>query len=111
VCAEKNILLKRDEMIGSQRKLHTEDLHNLFSFPSMNRMMKSRKMRCSRHVARMGEEKNVYRIFMGKLKGRKTLGRCKCRLVDNIKMDLREMGWHDMYWFDLDQDRVQQRAL
>lgn len=83
----------------------------MFSLPSMNRMMKSRKMSCAEHVAQKGEEKNTYRIFMGKLEGRRTLGRCKCRLVDNIKLDLREMGWHDMYWFDLDQDRVQRRAL
>jgi hypothetical protein len=57
---------KRDEVIGSCRKLHNEELHNLYSSPSIIRMIKSRRMRWAGHVARMGEKSNGYRIFMGK---------------------------------------------
>jgi hypothetical protein len=60
---------KRDEETGGWRKLHYEELHNLYSSPSIIRVIKSRKMRWTRHVARMGEKKNAYRILMGKPKG------------------------------------------
>jgi hypothetical protein len=59
-------------------------------------MIKSRRMRWAGHVARMGETRNAYRILMGKAEGKRPLGRLRCRWVDNIKMDLREirMGWY-----------------
>jgi hypothetical protein len=56
---------KRDEVTGGWRKLHKEELHNLYSFPSINRMIKSRRMRWAGHVARMGEQRNAYRILVG----------------------------------------------
>jgi hypothetical protein len=74
---------KRDEVMGDWRKLHTEELHNLYSSP--NRMVKSRMMRWVGHVARMGEKRNAYRILVGKPEGKRPLGRPRCRWVDNIK--------------------------
>jgi hypothetical protein len=70
-------------------------------------MMKSRKMKWAGHVSRMGEKRNAYRILMGKPEGKRPLGRPKCWCVDNIKMDLREIGWDGMDWIDLAQDRDQ----
>jgi hypothetical protein len=87
---------KRDEVAGSWRKLHNEELHNLYSSPSIIRMIKSRTMRWAGHVARMGEKRNAYRLLVGKPKGNRPLGRPRRRSVHNIKMDLREMGWGGM---------------
>jgi hypothetical protein len=74
-------------------------------------MIKSRRMRCAGHVTRMGEKRNAYRILVGKPEGKRPLGRPRHRWVDNIKMDLREIGWDAMDWIDLTQDRDQWRAL
>jgi hypothetical protein len=74
-------------------------------------MIKSRRMRWAGHVARMGETRNAYRILVGKPKGRRPLGRPRRRWVDNIKIDLREIGWDGMDWIDLALDRDQWRAL
>jgi hypothetical protein len=72
-------------------------------------MMKSRRIRWAGHVARMGEKRNAYRILVGKPEGKRPLGRR--RWVNNIKMDLREIGWDGMDWIDLAQDRDPWRAL
>jgi hypothetical protein len=64
-----------------------------------------------KYVARMGEKRNAYRILVGNPEGKKPLGRPRLRWVDNIKMDLREIGWDGMDWIDLVQDRDQWRAL
>jgi hypothetical protein len=82
---------KRDEGTGGWRKLHNEELHNLYSSPSIIRMMKSRKMRWAGHAARMGEKKNAYRILVGNPEGKRPLWRPRRRWVGNIKMDLREI--------------------
>jgi hypothetical protein len=74
-------------------------------------MIKSRRMRWAGHVARMGEKRNAYRILLGEPEGRRPLGTPRRRWVDNIKMDLREIGWDGMDSFDLAQDRDQWRAL
>jgi hypothetical protein len=74
-------------------------------------MIKSRRMRWAGHVARMGEKRNAYRILVGKPEGKRPLGRPRRRWEDNIKMDLREIGWDGMNWIDLAQDRDQWRAL
>jgi hypothetical protein len=96
---------KTDEVTGGWRKLHNDELHNLYSSPSIIRMIKSRRMRWAGHVTRMGEKRNVYRILVGKPDGKRPLGRPRHRWVDNIKMDLRGMDW-----IDLAQDRDQWRA-
>jgi hypothetical protein len=75
---------KRDDVTGDWRKLHNEELHNLYSSPNIIRMMKSRSMRWAGHVPRMGETRNVYMILVGKPEGKRALGRPKHRWVDNI---------------------------
>jgi hypothetical protein len=89
---------KRDEVTGGWRKLHDEELHNLYSSPSIIRMIKSRGMRWAGHVALMGETRNAYRILVGKPERKRPLGRLKRRWVDNIKMDLRDIGWIGLIW-------------
>jgi hypothetical protein len=82
---------KRDEVTGGWRKLHNEELHNLYSSPSIIRVIKSRRMRWAGQAARMGERRNAYSILVGKLEGKRPLERPRCRCVDNINMDLREV--------------------
>jgi hypothetical protein len=96
---------KRDEVTGGWRKLHNEELRDLYSSPSIIRIMKSRRMRWAGHVARMGEKRNAYRLLVGK----RPLGRPTHRWVDNIKMDLLEIGWGSVDW--IGQDRDKWRAL
>jgi hypothetical protein len=74
-------------------------------------MIKSRRMGWAGYVARMGETRNAYRILVGKPEGKKPLGRPRRRCVDNIKMDLEEIGWDGVDWIELAQDRDQWRAL
>jgi hypothetical protein len=82
---------KRDEATGGWRKLHIEELRDLYSSSSIIRIIKSRRMRWAGHVARIGEKINVYRLLVGKPEGKRPLGRPRCRWVDNIKMDLLEI--------------------
>jgi hypothetical protein len=70
---------KRDEVTGEWRKLHNEELHNLYSSPSIIRIMKARRMRLVGHLARMGEKRNAYRLLVGKPEGKRPLRRQKCR--------------------------------
>jgi hypothetical protein len=102
---------KRDEMTQEWRKLHNEQLHDLYSPQSIIRIIKPRMKRLAGHVARMGEKMNAYRLLVGKSKGKRALGRPRCRWVDNIRMDLGEMGWGDVDWIVLAQDRNRWRAL
>jgi hypothetical protein len=74
-------------------------------------MIKSRRMRWAGHVALMGEKRNAYKIFVGKSEGKSSLGRPRRRWVNNIKTDLRVIGWDDMDCIDLALDRNQWRAL
>jgi hypothetical protein len=94
---------------GDWRKLHNEEFHNLYS--SRNRTIKSRRMRCSGHVARMGEMRNAYRILLGKPEGKRSLRIPRRRWVNYIKIHLRGREWDDMDWIDLAQDRDKWRAL
>jgi hypothetical protein len=82
---------KREED-GSWRKLHNDELHNLYSSPNIVRVIKSKSMKWAGHVARMGEGRVVYRILVGKPEGKKPLRRPRRRWEDNIKLDLREIG-------------------
>jgi hypothetical protein len=76
---------KRHKVTGGWRKLHNEELHSLYSSPRIIGMIKSTKMRWARHIARIGEKRNAYRILVGKSERRRPLGRPRCRWVDNIK--------------------------
>jgi hypothetical protein len=102
---------KRDEVTGDWRKLHNEELHNLYSSPIIIRVVKSMRMRWERHVARMEAKRNAYRILVGKPEGKRPLGRPRRRWVENITLDLRGTGWDDMDWINLAQDKDQWRAL
>jgi hypothetical protein len=84
--------LKRDEVTGGWRKLYNKELHNLYSSPSIIRMIKSRRVRWDGHVARMSEKRNAYTLLVRKPEGKRPLGRQRCRWVDNMKMNLGEMG-------------------
>jgi hypothetical protein len=100
---------KRDGVTGGLRKLHNEELHNLYSSPSKIRIIKSRRMRRTGHVARMGEKRNVYRLL--KPEGKRPLGRPKRRWMDNIKLGLLEIGVNVVDWIGLAQDRYRWKAL
>jgi hypothetical protein len=102
---------KRNGVTGGWRKLHNEELHNLYSSPSIIRIIKSRRMRWAEHVARMGEKRNVYRLLIEKPEGKKLLGRPRRRCMDNIKMDLLDIGLNVVDWIGLAQDRYKWRAL
>jgi hypothetical protein len=74
---------------GDWRKLHNEELHNMYSSPNIIRVIKSTRMRWAGHVARMVEKRNAYGILVGKPEGKRRLGRARRKWVDNIKIDLR----------------------
>ena len=101
---------KRDEVIGEWRKLHNEERMDLYSLPNIVRVVKSRRMRWAGHVARMGEGRGVHRVLVGKPEGKRPWGRPRLRWVDNIKMDLREVGGGGD-WVELAQNRDRWRAL
>jgi hypothetical protein len=90
--------------------VHNEELHDLYSSPSIIRIVKARRMRWAGHVARMGEKRNAYRLLVGKPEGR-PLGRPRRRWFDNIRMDIVEVGRGDVGWIGLAQDRDRWRAL
>jgi hypothetical protein len=102
---------RRDEVMGDWRKLHNEELHNLYSSPNIIRMIKSRTMRLAGHVATMGAKRNAYRILEEVPEGKRPLGRPRYRWVVNIKIDLREIGWDGVDWIELAQERDQWRAF
>jgi hypothetical protein len=102
---------KRDEVTGECRKLHNVELHILYSSPCIIRRIKSRRTRWAGHVARMGEERNVYRVLMGKPERKRPLGRPRRRWEDGIRMDLIEVGWGSVDWIQLAQDRGWWRAV
>ena len=102
---------RSDEVTGEWRRLHNEELSDLYSSPNIVRVIKSRKMRWAGHVVRMGEERGVYRVLVGKPEGRRPLGRPRRRWVDNIRMDLQEVGCVYVDRIGLAQDRDRWRTL
>jgi hypothetical protein len=102
---------KRDEVTGEWRKLHKEELHNLYSSPDIIRQVKSWRMRWVGHVARMGEDINVYKVLMGKPEEKRLLGRPRRRWEDGIRIDLRESGLGGVDWIRLAQNRDRCRAV
>jgi hypothetical protein len=102
---------KRDEVTGEWRKLHNEEVNNLYSSPNIVRVINSRRMRWAGHVARMGEGRGVYRVLVGKPEGRRPLGRPRRRWEDNIRIDLRKVGCGCVDWMEMTQDRDRWLAL
>ena len=102
---------QRDEVTRNRRKVHNEELNDLYSSPNIVRVIKSRRMRWAGHVARMGERRGVYRVLVGKREGKRPLGRHRRRWEDNIKMGLQDVGCGGMEWMGLAQDRDSWRAL
>jgi hypothetical protein len=102
---------RRDEVTGDWRRLHNEEINVLYSSPNIVRVIKSRRMRWTGHVARTGEERGVYSILVGKPEGKRPLGKPRRRWVDNIRMDLQEVGCGYMNWTGLARDRDRRRML
>ena len=102
---------RRDEVTGEWRRLHNEELNDLYSSLNIVRVIKSRRMRWDGHVARTGEERGVYRVLVGKPEGKRPLGRPRPRWVNNIRMDLQEVGCGYVDWIGLAQDRDRWRTL
>ena len=102
---------RRDEVTGEWRRLHNEELNDLYSSPNIVRVIKWRRMRWAGHVARMGEERGVYSVLVGKPEGKRPLRRPRRRWVDNIKMDLQEVGCGYMDRIGLAQDTDRWRTL
>jgi len=104
---EKNTIFgpKRDKVTEELRKLHNEELNDLYSSPNIVRMIKSRRMKWAGHVARMEESRGVYRVLVWNPEGKRPLGRPRRRWEDNINMDIQEVGCGDMDWIKLAQGR------
>jgi hypothetical protein len=102
---------KRDGVTGGWRKLHNEEHHNLYPSPSIIRIINSMRMRWAGHVARMVAKRNVYRLLVRKPEGKRPLGKPRRRWINNIKMDLLEIGLSVVDWIGLAQDRYSWRAL
>jgi hypothetical protein len=107
----RKILGPKREVDGSWRKMHNNELHNLYSSPNIIRVIKVRRLRWAGHVARIVEGRGVYRVLVGKLEGKRPLGRPRRRWEDNIKLDLREIGIDEANWIRLAQDRLQRRSF
>ena len=102
---------RRDEVMEEWRRLNNEELNDLYASPNIVRVIKSRRMRWTGHMARTGKERGVYRVLVGKPERKRPLGRPRRRWVDNIRMDLQEMGYVYMDWIGLAQDRDRWRTL
>jgi len=102
---------RRDEVTGELRRLHNEELNDLYSSPNIFRVIKSRIMRWAGHVARMEERRGVNRVLLGKPEGKRPLGRLRHKWEDSIKMDLMEVGCGGTDWIELAQDRDRWRAF
>jgi hypothetical protein len=82
---------KRDEVTGEWKKLHNEELSDLYFLPNIVQVVKLRRMRWAANVVCMGEGRGVYRVLVGKPEGRRSVGRRRRRWEDNIKTDLQEV--------------------
>ena len=102
---------RSDEVTGEWRRLHNEELNEFYPSHNILREIKLRRMRWAGHVARTVEEIGVYRVLVGKLEGRRPLGRSRRRWVNNIRMDLEEVVCGYMEWIGLAQDSDRWRTL
>ena len=102
---------KRDEVTGEWRKLHNEELNDLYCSSNIVRVIKASRMRWAGHVVGMGEGRGIYRVLVGKPEGKRPLGRPRRRWKNNIKMDLQEVVCGGMDWIEVAQDRDTWREL
>jgi hypothetical protein len=101
----------RWEEDGSWRKFYNDELHSLYSSPNIVRVIKPRRMRWAGHVACMGEGRGMYKVLVGRPKGKRPLGRPRHMWEDNIKLNSRETGINGANWIQLAQDRVHWQAF
>jgi hypothetical protein len=109
--ADENIGPKRDKVTEDWRKLHNEQLNDMYSSPTIVWVIKSRRIRWAGHVAHMGEERDMYRVLVEKCEGKRPLGKSRCRWEGNTKADLQEVGCGGMDWIELAYDRDRWQAL
>ena len=102
---------KRDEVTGEWRKLHNEELNDLYSTPNIFRVIKSRRMRWVGHVERMEDRRGLCRVLVGKPEGKRPLGRPRRRCENNIKINLQAVGCGGMDWIKLAHDRDKWQVL
>ena len=102
---------KKDKVTGERRKLHNEELSDLYSSPNIVRVTKSRNMRRAGHVARLGKWRDVYRILVGKSEEKRPVGRPRRRWEENITTYIQEVGCGGTDWMELAQDRDRWRSL
>jgi hypothetical protein len=102
---------KSEKVVGGWRRLHNEELRNLYAPLNVVRVITSRMMSWAGHVAHTGEMRNSYNILAGKPKRKRPVGRPKCRWEDNIRMDITETGCEGVDWMHLAQDRNQWQVL
>jgi hypothetical protein len=103
--------IKTYKVTEDGRTVHNEELHDLHSSPNIIRVIKSRRMGCAGHVARMGERRGAYAVLVGELEGKRSLGRPRRRLKDNIEMDVKEICWEGVDYIDVALDRDWLRAV
>jgi hypothetical protein len=104
-----NRVLRR--IFGPKKNEVTRELNDLYCSPNTVRVIKARRMRWAGHVARMGKKRDVYRVLVGKPEGKRPFGRPRHRWENNIKMDLQEVGFGDMGWIKLAEDRDRWKTL
>jgi hypothetical protein len=109
--ADEDIWTEENEVTGEWRKPHNEELHDLYSSPSIIRIFEERRMRCAGHVARMWEKRNEHRFLVGKPEGKRPPERPRHSWFDNIRMDLADVGWGDVDWIGLAQGKDRWGAL
>jgi hypothetical protein len=109
-CLRKIFGTEKEEVAGGWRRMHNEELHNLYASPNIMWVMKSSRMGWAGHVARMGEMK-AHNILVGNPEGKRPLGRSKRIWENRIRMDIRKIGWEVVDWLHLAQDGEEWRSF